>query len=105
MTRPSAKKPARQKIGSVHLIEAFLDMMGAERGAGIHTLAAYRRDLLDFAGHLGGTGTDPARASREELRAFLAGLSSSGMAASTQARNLSALRQFYGVLYTEGIRG
>ena len=84
---------------SAYLIESFLDMMGAERGAGINTLAAYRRDLLDFAGH-----ADPAKASREEVRAFLAGLSSSGMAASTQARKLSALRQFYGFLYTEGIR-
>jgi len=85
---------------SAYLIESFLDMMGAERGAGANTLAAYRRDLLDFAGH-----ADPAKASREEVRAFLAGLSSSGMAASTQARKLSALRQFYGFLYTEGIRG
>jgi integrase/recombinase XerD len=80
-------------------------MMGAERGAGINTLAAYRRDLLDFAGHLSSKGADPAKANREEVRAFLAGLSSSGMAASTQARKLSALRQFYGFLYTEGIRG
>jgi integrase/recombinase XerD len=85
---------------SAYLIESFLDMMGAERGAGANTLAAYRRDLLDFAGH-----AVPAKASREEVRAFLAGLSSSGMAASTQARKLSALRQFYGFLYTEGIRG
>jgi integrase/recombinase XerD len=85
---------------SAYLIESFLDMMGAERGAGANTLAAYRRDLLDFAGH-----ADPAKASREEVRAFLAGLSSSGMAASTQARKLSALRQFYGFLYTENIRG
>jgi len=85
---------------SAYLIESFLDMMGAERGAGANTLAAYRRDLLDFAGH-----ADPAKASREEVRAFLAGLSSSGMAASTQARKLSALRQFYGFLFTEGIRG
>ena len=85
---------------SAYLIESFLDMMGAERGAGANTLAAYRRDLLDFAGH-----ADPAKASREEVRAFLAGLSSSGMAASTQARKLSALRQFYGFLFTEGILG
>jgi integrase/recombinase XerD len=85
---------------SAYLIESFLDMMGAERGAGANTLAAYRRDLLDFAGH-----AVPAKASREEVRAFLAGLSSSGMAPSTQARKLSALRQFYGFLYTEGIRG
>jgi integrase/recombinase XerD len=84
---------------SGHLFEAFLDMMSAERGAGANTLAAYRRDLLDFAGH-----ADPSKASREEVRGFLTGLSTSGMAASTQARKLSALRQFYGFLYGEGIR-
>ena len=60
---------------SGHLVEAFLDMMSAERGAGANTLAAYRRDLLDFAGH-----ADPAKASRDEVRGFLTGLSSSGMA-------------------------
>jgi integrase/recombinase XerD len=84
---------------SAHLVEAFLDMMSAERGAGANTLAAYRRDLLDFTGH-----ADPAKASREQVRGFLTGLSTSGMAASTQARKLSALRQFYGFLYGEGIR-
>src|SRR5471032_171068 len=84
---------------SGHLVEAFLDMMSAERGAGANTLAAYRRDLLDFAG-----SADPGKASREQVRAFLTGLSSSGMAASTQARKLSALRQFYGFLYSEGLR-
>lgn len=87
MTRPQ----------SSYLIENFLDMMAAERGAGANTLAAYRRDLLDFAGH-----ADPATATRADVRAFLAGLS--GMAASTQARKLSALRQFYGFLYAEGMR-
>ena len=81
-----------------HLIESFLDMMAAERGAGANTLAAYRRDLLDFAGR-----ADPRDATREDVRRFLADLS--GMAAATQARKLSALRQFYGFLYAEGIRG
>jgi integrase/recombinase XerD len=85
---------------SAYLIESFLDMMGAERGASANTLAAYRRDLVDFSAH-----GDPAKASRDAVRAFLSGLSTSGMAASTQARKLSALRQFYGFLYSEGIRG
>jgi integrase/recombinase XerD len=90
---------------SAHLIETFLDMMSAERGAGANTLAAYRRDLMDFAGHLDSKkGADPANARREQVRAFLTSLSSSGMAASTQARKLSALRQFYGFLYAEGLR-
>ena len=44
------------KAGDAELIEAFLDMMSAERGASINTMAAYRRDLLDFAGHRAGRG-------------------------------------------------
>lgn len=80
-----------------YLIETFLDMMGAERGSGANTIAAYRRDLLDFAGR-----ADLRTATREDIRAFLALLTD--MAASTQARKLSALRQFYGFLYAEGIR-
>src|SRR4051812_17169807 len=100
MTRPASSK----KMACAHLIETFLEMMSAERGSGGHTLAAYRRDLADFAGQLAGKGADPGRASRDDVRAFLTGLSSSGMAASTQARKLSALRQFYGFLYAEGLR-
>ncbi|HKY19055.1 MAG TPA: site-specific tyrosine recombinase XerD [Rhizomicrobium sp.] len=86
------------------MIEAFLDMMSAERGAGANTLAAYRRDLMDFTGHLSAQGADPAKASREQVRAFLKSLPAAGMAASTQARKLSVLRQFYGFLYAEGMR-
>lgn len=100
MTRPTALRPKRAIKHGANLIEAFLDMMSAERGAGLNTLGAYRRDLVDFAGH-----ANPATASREDVRAFLSGLSTSGHAASTQARKLSALRQFYGFLYTEGFRG
>ena len=84
---------------SANLIEAFLDMMSAERGAGANTLAAYGRDLAEFAGH-----ADPAKASRTEIQGFLAGLAAT-TAPSTQARKLSALRQFYGFLYAEGLRG
>ncbi|MEI9989771.1 MAG: site-specific tyrosine recombinase XerD [Rhizomicrobium sp.] len=82
------------------LIEAFLDMMGAERGASINTIAAYRRDLLDFAAAARGARD----ASRDDIKAYLARLSQSGIAGSTQARRLSALRQFFAFLYSEGIR-
>src|SRR6201996_7544236 len=83
------------------LIEAFLEMMSAERGAGANTLAAYARDLADFAAFPKG---GIAAASREDIRAYLASLSAAGLAASSQARRLSALRQFYGFLYAEDIR-
>ena len=88
-----------KRTDNAYLIELFLDMMGAERGAGANTLAAYSRDLGDFAG--------PAQlrdAGRGQVRDFLTSLSQSGLAASTQARKLSALRQFYGFLYAEGMR-
>ena len=94
----TARKP---KKGAGALIEAFLEMMSAERGAGANTLAAYRHDLLDFAGH---PKNGLAGASRDEIKAYLRGLSASGIAASSQARRLSALRQFYGFLFAEEMR-
>ncbi len=87
------------KRGSSALIESFLDMMSAERGASINTISAYRRDLLDFCAR-----AEARKATREDVKRFLASLSKSGIAGSSQARKLSALRQFFGFLYTEGFR-
>jgi integrase/recombinase XerD len=86
------------------LIESFLDMMSAERGASPNTLAAYRRDLIEFSAAAAKRDASLARATRGQLKAYLAGLSAAHMAASTQARKLSVLRQFYGYLYAEDIR-
>ena len=93
-----------KSFGDARLVETFLDMMSAERGASINTLAAYRRDLLDFYGFLAGRGADATRATRDHIKHYLVSLSSSGAAGSSQARRLSALRQFFGFLYAEGIR-
>jgi integrase/recombinase XerD len=81
------------------LIENFLDMMSAERGASMNTIAAYRRDLLDFC-----ASGDARRQAREDVKKYLASLSRAGLASSSQARKLSVLRQFFGFLYAEGIR-
>jgi integrase/recombinase XerD len=86
------------------LFEAFLDMMGAERGASINTIAAYRRDLLDFAGHRSAKGGSARDATRDDIKAYLAQMSKAGIAGSTQARRLSALRQFFAFLYSDDIR-
>jgi integrase/recombinase XerD len=83
------------------LVEAFLEMMSAERGAGANTLCAYARDLKDFADFAKG---GIAKAGREEIRAYLVHLSKKDLAPSSQARRLSALRQFFGFLYAEGAR-
>jgi len=89
---------------SGELVESFLDMMSAERGASTNTLMAYRRDLMDFAGWLAGRGSSVRNAGRDEVRQYLAALSASGAAGTSQARKLSALRQFFGFLYSEGVR-
>jgi integrase/recombinase XerD len=86
-------------VSNATLIESFLDMMSAERGVSANTITAYRSDLLDFAGR-----ADMKRAARDDVRKYLAGLTKAGIVASSQARKLSALRQFFGFLYTEGIR-
>ena len=92
------------KSGDATLIEAFLDMMSAERGASINTMSAYRRDLLDFTGHRAAKGGNAKSATRDDIKAYLAMMSKSGSAGSTQARRLSALRQFFAFLYADGMR-
>ena len=95
---------ARQiKSSDQTLIALFLDMLAAERGAGVNTLSAYRRDLEDLAGMLA-TGTSIARASTDDLRDYLAAMAKRGFKASSVARKLSATRQFYRFLYAEGRR-
>src|SRR5690554_2133690 len=81
-------------------IEAFLEMMSAERGAAGNTLASYRRDLEDAAENIG----DLAEAGTAEIRTYLGAIAARGFATSSQARRLSALRQFFKFLYAEGLR-
>ena len=86
-------------------LELFLDMLGAERGAAANTLEAYRRDLCDLTDFLTQRGRGLGEADSQDLRDYLAGLAARGLAASSQARRLSAVRQFYRFLYVEGHRG
>jgi integrase/recombinase XerD len=95
----------RQKPDSDQsLIELFLDMLAAERGAGPNTLSAYGRDLADFSAYLAARGRPVARAATDDVRGYLGQLSRRGFAASSVGRRLSAVRQFYRFLYAEGHR-
>lgn len=82
-------------------IEAFLEMMSAERGAADNTLASYRRDLEDASENIPGALAD---ASAADVRTYVEGIAARGFARSSQARKLSALRQFFRFLYAEGLR-
>ncbi|CAA7613142.1 Tyrosine recombinase XerD [Candidatus Terasakiella magnetica] len=85
-------------------VEAFLEIMAAERGAAANTLDAYGRDLEEFEDFLARRGTAPESADTTAIRAWLAEQVACGMAARTQARRLSCIRQFYGFLFAEGRR-
>ncbi len=85
-------------------LEGFLEMMSAERGAAMNTLASYERDLTDLMAFLSSRQASLTEATTADLSAYLAHLSAQGFAASSQARRLSALRQFYKFLYSEGVR-
>ncbi|TPI46609.1 site-specific tyrosine recombinase XerD [Mesorhizobium sp. B2-9-1] len=89
-------------MNSAARIEAFLEMMSAERGAAENTLSSYRRDLEDASeaikGGLAGAGS-------ADIRAYLDDIAARGFAPTSQARKLSAIRQFFKFLYAEGLRG
>ena len=82
-------------------IEAFLEMMSAERGAAANTLDAYGRDLLDASEYLSG---DLNTAGAEDLAQWLQSLARAGFSKATQARKLSSLKRFFRFLFEEGDR-
>lgn len=101
MARASSSPAAR--YGDAHL-ETFLEMLLVDRGVSPNTLEAYRRDLLDFDDFQRSRGIDPPSARDADIRAYLSHLARRGMAARTVARRLSALRQYFRFLLSEGIR-
>lgn len=103
MTRASKRKTRRDPVGSRHL-DAFLEMLAAERGAAALTLAAYRGDLADCARFLGTIGGALETASTDELRRYFAAVARARLTPRTAARRLSALRQFHRFLVLEGVR-
>ena len=99
-TLPRTQRRAREPV-SKHL-DAFLEMMAAERGAAPLTLAAYRNDLSDLALFLAARGSPLEAADAAALHAYLA--SATGLGPRALARRISAMRQFYKFLVTDGIR-
>ena len=95
---------AAEKGSNSSEVALFLDMLMAERGAAAHTIEAYTRDLSEFLGFLASKGASAATATADHLRDFLVALSRKGLAPSSRARKLSAIRQFFRFLLAEGLR-
>lgn len=85
-------------------IAPFLDARAAETGAAQNTLLAYARDLEDFAGWLKHKGGSFQSTSRAQIEDYLIACAADGLAISTRARRLSAIRQLFAFAFEEGLR-
>lgn len=88
----------------IRWIGTFLEALAAERGAAPNTINSYARDLNDFYGFVEAKGHAFETLSRDDIEAYLIRCEAEGLAKSTRARRLSAIRQLYRFAYEEGWR-
>ena len=84
-----------------HILSDFLEMLMAEKGASVNTEEAYRRDLEQFF------ETEkisaPQQITPQKISEYLNFLATNSFAQKTQARKLSAIREFCKFLLSENI--
>jgi integrase/recombinase XerD len=98
-------RPAADRLDAAAALAAYLDMLAAERGAAANTLEAYRRDLEALVGHLDRAGLTLAAVGHADLTRYAHALAAGGMATTTCARKVSAIRQWFKFLAAEGYVG
>jgi len=85
-------------------VKAFLDHLAVERGTARNTLESYARDLRRYTEHLAARGiTAPAQVTEAVVGDFLAGLREAGLAESSAARALVAVRGLHRFAHLEGL--
>jgi integrase/recombinase XerD len=80
-------------------VDEYLVSLRVERGLAPNTLAAYTRDLDQYLRFLKGSEPD-----RELVEGFVSHMRARGLAASTMARKLAAVRGLHRFLAVEGFR-
>ena len=92
-------------------VSRYLDHLTVERGLAVHTLAAYRRDLLRYQAMLAARGrTVIGEVTTDDVAAFLAALREgdgdhSPLAASSAGRAVVAVRGLHAFAAAEGLAG
>ena len=112
MARPGRPKLPRAPLPGT--VDTFLDKLVAERGAAMNTRFAYERDLADVCGFLRKQNKDINTATTQDLKNYLSELGDRAnakgkggegkTAVRTIARRISAMRQFFDFLLSEGKR-
>ncbi|NNK15797.1 MAG: tyrosine-type recombinase/integrase, partial [Sulfitobacter sp.] len=87
-----------------HWISSFLEAQAAELGAATNTQLAYGRDLKDFDAYLARQNRNFVSATRSDVESYLVYCDAQGLARSTRARRLSAIKQLYRFAFEEGLR-
>jgi integrase/recombinase XerC len=95
LSSPAAASPVGSKIAP--LVEAYLHVLNAERGASAHTLRAYRRELHDFAAWLHGhhRRLTVIRIEHTHIRSYLGTLYDRGLSKASAARALASIRSWF----------
>lgn len=85
-------------------IATFLEAQAAEAGAAKNTILGYGRDLNDFLVFVEAKSLSFARLAQADIETYLIRCEAEGLAKSTRARRLSAIKQLYRFAYEEGWR-
>jgi integrase/recombinase XerD len=97
---PTSKEAFPSEFFLRHL-PLYLDHLAVEKGLAENSLAAYRRDLTSFGGHLDEEGVGVESVGREDLVRWFGLLRSGGASPRSIARATSALRGFFRFLAAE----
>ncbi|MGN1063270.1 MAG: site-specific tyrosine recombinase XerD [Alphaproteobacteria bacterium] len=84
-------------------VDSFCEVLVAERGAGVRTVAAYAGDLKDLSDFLSGQGKTLHKATHTDLTAYMHMIVRNALSPKTQSRRLAAIREFYRYLLSEGV--
>ena len=101
------KNPPKQSRNSPQpeSLQVYLHYLTIEKGLAANTIASYGRDLTKWVAFLEKSGLQVEQAGRENIRQFLEYLLTRGLEASSVARHLVSLRNFYRFLIQEGKAG
>jgi integrase/recombinase XerC len=99
-SEPAASRRVDSKIAALkiaELVDEYLRVLNAERGASAHTLRAYRRELHDFAAWLHGhhARLTVSRIEHTHIRSYLGTLYDRGLSKASAARALAAIRSWF----------
>lgn len=99
----NSEAAAVHTVGDPPALTAFLSWMAADRGRSPNTLAAYRRDLRNWADWLHAAGDTLLEVERAAIDRFVHERRAAGAAPASVARQLAAMRMFYRFCVDEGL--